>query len=130
MFDWKSIISCLCIIQIDGNYFLDNEAIHSSLSGSEDEYKATKQDLEFIDDNSDGSQTDMNKVHEEHRRNLKRIAKNLDEFADCLTFEHSDLNSLKAFIKLLWMNKNLSSYWIILLEIVFWNVNFCSKQIL
>ena len=81
--------------------FLDQEAKHSSSSESDDETQISTQDREFIDDNSCDSQTDIDKIEEEHRRNLKRIAKNLDEFSDCLTFEHSDIDSLKAFIKLI-----------------------------
>ena len=82
-----------------GLEFFSTEAHHSIEGDSESSapYSATESDKEFIDDSEIPSQ-DPILAHEEHKRNIKRIAKNLDEFADCLTFEVTDLNSLKSFL--------------------------------
>ena len=80
---------------------MDDQAINSNSTQSDDEFQATSQDKAFIDDDSNSPPIDFTKIEEEHRRNLKRIGKNLDEFSDCLSFEYTDMNSLKAFINLL-----------------------------
>ena len=74
------------------------EAEVSSDSTPEIDLQPTEADACFIDDSIVESQDNALEILKEHHRNVKRIAKNLDEFSDCLDFTHSNMASLKAFI--------------------------------
>ena len=79
--------------------FINFEAEHSSGSKSDSDFQATEADDQFIDDSAINNDDDnILEIQREHHRNVKRIAKNLDEFADSLCFEHTSINSLKSFI--------------------------------
>ena len=83
------------------NQFLLDEAEYSTTDDSETAPEATASDIEFIDDDDLQEFVDPFKIESEHRKNLKRIAKNLDEFEDSLSFNYTDRESLKAFLMLL-----------------------------
>ena len=70
------------------------------LSGTESEpsFQSTEDDKRFIDDSLVEEHVNILEAQKEHHRNVKRIAKNLDEFADSLSFEYTDIGSLKSFI--------------------------------
>ena len=88
----------LFLKDINAKSFLDLEAEDSSGSNSEEEFQKTEADDEFIDDSLIEGDDNILEVQREHHRNVKRIAKNLDEFSDCLSFDYTDLASLKSFI--------------------------------
>ena len=62
------------------NQFLLGEANYSTTDESESEPDASASDIEFIDDDDPQEFVDPFKIESEQRKNLKRIAKNLDEF--------------------------------------------------
>ena len=77
---------------------MDLEARHSSGADSEEKFQETDADRLFIDDSLVDIDDNILEVQKEHHCNVKRIAKNLDEFSDSLTFDHTNIASLKAFI--------------------------------
>ena len=78
--------------------FLDLEAKDSSGAESDPLSQLTEEDKHFIDDSLVEENINILEAQKEHHRNVKRIAKNLDEFADSLSFEYTDIGSLKSFI--------------------------------
>ena len=61
-------------------HFLDMEAEVSSDTNSEPLFEPTEADKYFIDDSSIKDVDNTLEIQREHCRNVKRIAKNLDEF--------------------------------------------------
>ena len=80
-------------------FFLD-EAEYSSNDETDSDLEPTSSDDDFIDDSDAEEVIDPFKIEDEHKKNLKRIAKNLEEFEDSLSFNYTDRESLKAFILL------------------------------
>ena len=74
------------------------EAVCSSSSSVDEIAKETMSDKEFIDDSITDSEDNVLEIQREHHKNVKRIAKNLDEFSDSLSFQYTDIASLKQFI--------------------------------
>ena len=74
------------------------QAEHSSGDESDEDMQLLADDLNFIDDTDFDENDNVFEAQKEHHKNVKRIAKNLDEFSDCLSFEHTNMETLKSFI--------------------------------
>ena len=93
------MINFFIIFQTPNNCpFIDLEAEDSSGADSDILFERNEADINFIDDSMIDDEDNMLEIQKEHHRNVKRIAKNLDEFADSLTFEFTNIRSLKDFI--------------------------------
>ena len=82
---------------MNGSFVL-SQTEHTSDDESDADMIPLPEDLEFIDDSNLDDHDNVFEVQKEHYKNVKRIAKNLEEFSDCLSFEHTNMKSLKAFI--------------------------------